>query len=382
MIESLYNHLDSMKSNKPNLFSPYTVNVSGENYKKMEQASHLIDKIMEAPSFIKATLPSRPSIAHFQPCNFSAMIGYDFHITPTGPKLIEINTNAGGLMTSALWRLRDEPKHAEKVVQKMVNMFHTEYSNWKKNPTDRIQHIAIVDRDPFSEFTIDDFNLTKAAFEEHGIEVSICRADQLILRNNHLYAPDHKICIDLVYNRSCDFYFQEEGSSTLRKAYLNRSVCVTPNPYGYGLLSDKRSLALLYRLVLSEESILKSDEKEILEDVILPTHMLYSDYDKFTSKKNKWFFKPINLHAGIGAFRGDKISRKKLLELNPIEYIVQETAKPEEIPMVDGSYKYDLRLFTHQNVTIDISSRLYKGRLTNFRKFNGGYTKVKVIPQI
>lgn len=31
-------------------------------------------------------------------------MGYDFHVTPEGPKLIEINTNAGGAFLNAALR--------------------------------------------------------------------------------------------------------------------------------------------------------------------------------------------------------------------------------------------------------------------------------------
>ena len=38
----------------------------------------------------------------FAPGNFGAFMGYDFHLTPAGPRLIEINTNAGGALVNGL----------------------------------------------------------------------------------------------------------------------------------------------------------------------------------------------------------------------------------------------------------------------------------------
>jgi hypothetical protein len=47
------------------------------------------------------------AFTHFAPGNFGVFMGYDFHLTPAGPRLIEVNTNAGarclnGLHTAAL----------------------------------------------------------------------------------------------------------------------------------------------------------------------------------------------------------------------------------------------------------------------------------------
>ena len=36
------------------------------------------------------------------PGNFGVFMGYDFHLTPAGPKLIEVNTNAGGALVNGL----------------------------------------------------------------------------------------------------------------------------------------------------------------------------------------------------------------------------------------------------------------------------------------
>ena len=40
--------------------------------------------------------PKLPKIACIDPGHDALMMGYDFHWTEQGPKLIEVNTNAGG----------------------------------------------------------------------------------------------------------------------------------------------------------------------------------------------------------------------------------------------------------------------------------------------
>ena len=43
-----------------------------------------------------------PAIARFEPGPIGVFMSYDFHLGPEGPKLIEINTNAGGALINAL----------------------------------------------------------------------------------------------------------------------------------------------------------------------------------------------------------------------------------------------------------------------------------------
>lgn len=378
MITQFSSQLASMQERKPELFSPHSVTIDSESHRIMDRASHLITEIMARPAFIEAALTERPEIAAFDPGNLSAMIGFDYHLTDEGPRLIEINTNAGGLMTSLLWRLRDDSQAAEQAVARMVAMFSSEYADWCDEGCATARHIAIVDRDPFAEYTIDDFHLTRIAFEDFEIEVTICRTDQLQIRDGRLYATDSDTPVDLVYNRSCDFYLEEAGSQVLDTAYREKIACITPNPRGYALLSDKRSLALLHKQLDESDCGLSAEDHALVRQVVLPTHLLAEDPEHFAEVRNSWFFKPINLHAGIGAFRGDKLSRKRLATMNPDEYIVQQHAKPTEVAFESGSFKYDVRYFTHQNITIDLSCRLYQGRITNFRTPEGGYTAVLI----
>jgi len=381
MIERLKSTLTGMLEDKPHLFSPHTVVMSEHDMQRMEQASHVISRVLQHPDMVAEIMPQRPDIAAYDAGNLSAMIGYDFHITPEGPKLIEINTNAGGLMTSTLWRLRHHEAALKQVIDAMVAMFQREYEDWFGIAGADIHHIAIVDRNPDAEFTLDDFVLTKIAFEASGIIVSICATHELTSQGQHLYAPNQELPIDLVYNRSCDFYFEEKESSVLKQAYMNHEVCVTPNPYGYGLLSDKRTLVALYQQVVSEHSILTEDERQILQQVLLPTYLLADDVARFSAEKSQWFFKHVNLHAGQEAFRGNKLSRKLLEQFVPEDFIVQKIAKPGVLSTDAGAYKYDMRVFTHQDVTIEISARLYQGRITNFRTEGGGYGNIHIQQQ-
>jgi D-alanine-D-alanine ligase-like ATP-grasp enzyme len=50
--------------------------------------------------------------------------GYDFHLTDDGPKLIEINTNAGGgLLNAYLLAAHGKAEAPERLMQDFVAMF-------------------------------------------------------------------------------------------------------------------------------------------------------------------------------------------------------------------------------------------------------------------
>jgi hypothetical protein len=54
--------------------------------------------------------------------------GYDFHLTDDGPKLIEINTNAGGgLLNAYLLAAHGKAEAGERLMQDYVAMFRQEW---------------------------------------------------------------------------------------------------------------------------------------------------------------------------------------------------------------------------------------------------------------
>ena len=60
-----------------------------------------IEAIAKLEGYQAAALRSAPASSHFRPGAIGVFMGYDFHLGPDGPKLIEINTNAGGALVNA-----------------------------------------------------------------------------------------------------------------------------------------------------------------------------------------------------------------------------------------------------------------------------------------
>ena len=67
----------------------------------MEQAAQSIDALARNPSYASAVSAWMSQIAEHDFGPLGVFMGYDFHLTEAGPRLIEINTNAGGAFLNA-----------------------------------------------------------------------------------------------------------------------------------------------------------------------------------------------------------------------------------------------------------------------------------------
>src|SRR3546814_4061372 len=61
-----------------------------------------VEKISALPAYQQAVLAYAPQLAREDHGPHGVFMGYDFHLGPQGPRLIEINTNAGGAFLNAL----------------------------------------------------------------------------------------------------------------------------------------------------------------------------------------------------------------------------------------------------------------------------------------
>ena len=91
---------------QPHLFSNSVVFLSQTTYKSIKNAIAAIERVMQLPAYQTLALKTAPTIAQPSFGPLGAFMGYDFHADashspPTGPQLIEINTNAGGALLNA-----------------------------------------------------------------------------------------------------------------------------------------------------------------------------------------------------------------------------------------------------------------------------------------
>ncbi len=91
----------AMAKTHPHLLSAQPLFLSQPHADSMQELITAIETVAALPSYQSAALAYAPEIARHQPGAVGVFMGYDFHLGPDGPKLIEINTNAGGALINA-----------------------------------------------------------------------------------------------------------------------------------------------------------------------------------------------------------------------------------------------------------------------------------------
>jgi hypothetical protein len=342
------------------------------------------------PGYRTAALSWASEIARRDQGPLGVFMGYDFHLAAGGPKLIEINTNAGGaFLNSLLIRVQrsccaevQNPASGSEAIDfdsAVPRMFQSEWALQRR--TGRLGRIAIVDDRPEEQYLYPEFILAQRLLSRHGIETVIADAAELRYEGGKLsFANDP---IDLVYNRLVDFAFDDPKHAVLRAAYLDNAVVVTPNPRIHALFADKRNLALL-----SDQAGLRAwglAPEMLAELAAVPrTTLVTADRaPQLWQARRKLFFKPAGGHGGKAVYRGDKLTKGVWAEILRGGYVAQDFAAPSErVIEVDGvreSCKTDFRLYVYGGRILLTAARLYQGQTTNFRTPGGGFAPVFVI---
>ena len=381
---------EDLQNTHPHLFSSTPAFVSELDLQKMLAAVEVIERISRMAAYGEAVLSAAPEIARRDFGPRGVFMGYDFHLTEDGPKLIEINTNAGGaFLNSALL-------NAQRACCKAANdhfvlpahggfdtavtaMFHNE---WRlQGRTVPLRTIAIIDDAPQQQYLFPEFILAKSMLERQGFEVIIC--DPLELSFSDVKLQMGSRIIDLVYNRLVDFSFEKPEHDVLRRAYLEGAVVVTPNPHLHTLLANKSNL-----IILSDQDELRrmgvsGDDISALATVPLAQFVTPANLEQLWKERSRFFFKPLSGHGGRAVYRGDKITKSTWTEIIKGNYIAQELVTPSERSVKVGgtseARKMDLRLYTYDHKLLIAAARLYQGQTTNFRTPGGGFAPVFIV---
>ena len=237
---------------RPHLFSNAPVFLSESDTGGMIRIVHAIEAATRLPAYRKAVLSWAPEIARRDFGPHGVFMGYDFHLAAAGPKLIEVNTNAGGAFLNALLAKAQRACCAEiEVAMGKVKpddfeaaVLHMFQHEWElQHRTGVPKRIAIVDDRPMEQYLYPEFLLAQRFFQKHGINAIIADARQLRYAHGRLLTEGQQV--DLVYNRLVDFSFDNPEHHALRTAYLDDAVVITPNPRVHALCADKRNLVLL-----------------------------------------------------------------------------------------------------------------------------------------
>jgi hypothetical protein len=379
----------ALAGSHPSLFSNVPVFVSKETVKAMESVVAAVEAAAQLPGFQSATSAWAPAISvkDFGPAG--ALMGYDFHIAADVPRLIEVNTNAGGAFLNHA--LASAQQACCQEVQSLVGtivppgnfadqiaaMFISEWQ--RQRGAGRPATIAIVDDDPDGQFMFPEFALARSLLEARDITTVIVDPAALRFDGSRLWFGD--IAIDLVYNRLVDFALAEQRHDALRAAYESGSVVVTPNPHNHAFLADKRNLMLFSDPGLLETWELAAEHQQILAAAVPATVIVDAgNADHLWADRRNQFFKPAGGHGSKAAYRGEKVTRKVWADILQGGYVAQVYAPPSgRIIVQDGmpvEFKLDVRLYTYAGATLLAAARLYQGQTTNMRTPGGGFAPV------
>lgn len=372
---------------RPHLFSKAPVFLPRADLRAMQAVVRAVESVTRLPTYRTQALKwaSASAMVDFGPRG--AFMGFDFHLAPAGPKLIEINTNAGGAFLNAFLARAQIACCGE--VQRglagasvdtfddtVVEMVEAECSSQRGRR--RLRRIAIVDDNPGQQFLYPEFVLAQRLFERSGFDAVIIDPRAMHYSAGILWADGEPV--DLVYNRLVDFALEDEENRSLRAAYLDGAVVVTPNPRNHALFADKRNLSLLSDPDALREFGASEEVSQILQSIPRTTLVTADNAPALWANRKGWFFKPATGYGSKAVYRGDKLTTSVWQDILKGVYVAQEMVAPSErtitLDGVAAQRKLDVRLYTYAGETLLAATRLYQGQTTNFRTAGGGFAPV------
>ncbi len=359
----------------------------------MRRAIGNVFRIAHSRAYAERVDANADPVARFSSGAHGVFMGYDFHLTEAGPRLIEINTNAGGallngLHTAALcepakldWLCCDPPP-IEKVETRIVETFRSEFEAVRGQGA-RLERVAIVDERPSQQFLRQEFELFVSLFARHGIEARVADTSELA-RNEAGHIELDGWPVDLVYLRDTDFQLSSTRTAALREAHLAGSVVITPSPREHHLLADKRRLEIFSSIRELEALGVDSEDARFLAQVVPETRPLASmSLKEAWATRRDWVFKPAASFGSKAVYRGDKISKKKLAEIYTEErFLAQRQVAPGtttvRTPDGDQNMKFDVRAYVYRDEILMLGARVYQGQVTNMRSPGGGFSAICV----
>jgi hypothetical protein len=180
-----------LAESRPHLFADSMAFVSARHVAAMAAVVAAIERVVALPAWEEMVLGWAPPMARQTTAAAGVFLGYDFHLGEGGPRLIEINTNAGGgLLNAILGRAQRAccpevaevmdalPDAATDLEDRFVDMFRSEWQLVRGDVP--LRNIAIVDEAPQGQYLLPEFLLFQRLFERHGIAARICDPGELI----------------------------------------------------------------------------------------------------------------------------------------------------------------------------------------------------------
>lgn len=374
-------------SNRPHLFSNLPVFLPRPDLDSMLATVAAIEDVARRPDYQEAAASWIPTIARQNHGPHGAFMGYDFHLAGDAPRLIEINTNAGGAFLnafSAKAQLACCPEvataiadaHAPHFDRDVIGMLEAEWRLQRR--VGRPKSIAIVDDAPETQYLYPEFLLAQRLFEANGMVSLIADPGELAYDGSSLTCRGQTV--DLIYNRLVDFDLSQPQHDALRRAYEDGAAVLTPNPHNHAALSDKRNLTLLTDMKRLRDWGVSEAARAGLANIPKAVLVTRDNADDLWRRRKSLFFKPVAGHGGKAVYRGDKLTRSTWADILGAAYIAQELAPPGKrlvkLREETVARKVDVRLYTYDGRMLLAAARLYQGQTTNFRTEGGGFAPV------
>jgi hypothetical protein len=383
---SLDVRLQGLLAERPGLYAGTAVFLSREHYRQMGQLVEAVALSTAGRSYQATVRVRDPGIdLDCQPESQSVLMGFDFHISPDGPRLIEINTNAGAAFlakqfadvgSTCLPAAVVHPDFGEaRLDDLLVSMFMEEWTTLR--PDEPLRTIAIVDDDPQSQYLYPDMLIAAELLNAHGIRTVIADASALEYRDGRLRHGDE--VIDMVYNRLTDFRLNAPQNRALRQAYVENAAVISPSPRHHALYADKRNLMLLG----GQDCDAGAVSADVRAMIPLTRQLAGMDPENAWKDRKSMFFKPSGGYGSRAAYRGDKLTRQVWQSILKGDYVAQDFVPPAGRGLLlDGvpvRLKFDIRLYAYAGRPLFPVARMYAGQTTNFRTPGGGLAPVILV---
>jgi hypothetical protein len=375
------------------LFSGAPVFVTLDQARDMQRTVEAVEAVGRLPGYRDEVLGRAPPIARAELPARGVFLGFDFHLSPQGPRLIEINTNAGGAFLNIAARevqraccegtdgfVAGQPTAAQ-LEDSIFDMFARE---WRvSRGAEPLRCVAILDENPRAQYLYPEFLLAQRMFERRGMRARIVDPAQLAIADGRLLAQGE--VIDLVYNRLTDFYFEAPRHEVLRSAYERRIAVVTPHPHAHAVYANKHNLALLSDPAALARLGAAPTTLEQLVRTVPSTRSVAGPAESWWHSRKFWFFKPGNGFGSRGSYRGDKLTRRVFSDVMSGDYVAQQLTPPSERWRTTGNgreaFKVDVRCYAFEGRVQLMAARLYQGQTTNFRTAGGGFAPVYTVTE-
>jgi hypothetical protein len=196
--------------------------------------------------------------------------------------------------------------------------------------------MAIVDESPEQQYLYAEFVLFMRALEAQGYRSAICDPAQLRYVDGALRLGTQRV--GFVYNRLTDFALEAPSLQSLRQAYLDGNVALSPHPRAHALWADKRNLNLLCQPAFLARTGLGPQQQALLATVVPQTELVTADKrDHLWATRRQWFFKPAAGFGSRASYRGDKLTHNTRDQKTSQPYVAQAIVPPSQRHTAPGA---------------------------------------------